>query len=239
MGGDGQSLARIYLPTGSDDAPVGAGEEIPVGSRGSSRRLRPSTRHGAAFDFVRDLRWGRPGSARARASSKAVRSAEIARAVQRPPGGVEAPRRVAVHWDTSSLPRRTSTVPHAPGSMPRTSTSTLLPLLPPDALPANVRSHMRDWHTIRAAVPETTFAAGISASSRRRSPCRLASERTERSHARYNAILFPQSTRGRKHPRILIGPGSALDSDRARGLPGQLGTEARPRRAQPRGSFPT
>ena len=136
-----------------DDAPVGAGEEIPVGLEGIFEGACPPFHPDmdAAVDYVLGLRWGPAGIFSApEAQQHPWRSAEIARAVPRPSEeAIEATKTLCRYiWDTY-------------GRFPATVDPFLMSVwyqaahldvdfydryYPVDALPPHVRSHMRDWH---------------------------------------------------------------------------------------------
>jgi hypothetical protein len=136
-----------------DDAPVGAGEEIPVGLPGIFEGACPPFHPDmdAAVDFVLDLRWGKDGifSAPDRQLTPWV-SDSIARAVPRPSDeAIECTKTLCRYiWDTY-------------GRFPATLDPFLMTVwyqachldvdfydryYPPEALPPHVRSHMHDWH---------------------------------------------------------------------------------------------
>jgi hypothetical protein len=136
-----------------DGAPVGAGEEIPVGLEGIFEGACPPFHADmdAAVDFVLDLRWGERGIFSAPESRPLPwRSPEVARAVPRPSDeAVEATKTLCRYiWNTY-------------GRFPATIDPFLMTVwyqaahldvdfydryYPPEAVPAHVRSHMRDWH---------------------------------------------------------------------------------------------
>ncbi len=138
-----------------DDAPVGAGEEVPVGLDGIFEGACPPFHAdmGAAVDFVLDQRWGQHGIFSAPESRPIPwRSAEIARAVPRPSDeAIEATKTLCGYiWNTY-------------GRFPATIDPFLMTVwyqaahldvgfydryYPPEALPPHVRSHMHDWHGI-------------------------------------------------------------------------------------------
>jgi hypothetical protein len=138
-----------------DDAPVGAGERIPVGLPGIFEGACPPffESMSAAVDHVVALRWGK-GGIFSEPDSQHIPwvSSEVARAVPAPSEeAIEATKTLCTYiWETY-------------GRFP----ATLDPFLttvwyqachldldfydryyPPEALPAHVRSHMHDWHDL-------------------------------------------------------------------------------------------
>jgi hypothetical protein len=138
-----------------DDAPVGAGESIPVGLPGIFEGACPPffENMSAAVDHVVALRWGK-GGIFSEPDSQHIPwvSSEVARAVPPPSEeAIEATKTLCTYiWETY-------------GRFP----ATLDPFLttvwyqachldldfydryyPPEALPAHVRSHMHDWHDL-------------------------------------------------------------------------------------------
>jgi hypothetical protein len=138
-----------------DDAPVGAGEEVPVGLEGIFEGACPPFHADmdAAVDFVLDQRWGERGIFSAPEGRPIPwRSAEIARAVPRPSDeAIEATKTLCRYiWNTY-------------GRFPATIDPFLMTVwyqaahldigfydryYPPEALPPHVRSHMHDWHGV-------------------------------------------------------------------------------------------
>jgi hypothetical protein len=138
-----------------DEAPVGAGEEIPVGLPGVFEGACPPFHADmdAAVDFVLDQRWGEDGIFSAPHKRKIPwRSAEVARAVPRPSDeAIEATKTLCRYiWNTY-------------GRFPATIDPFLMTVwyqaahldidfydryYPADALPPRVRSHMHDWHEL-------------------------------------------------------------------------------------------
>jgi hypothetical protein len=136
-----------------DDAPVGAGEEIPVGLEGIFEGACPPFHRDmdAAVDDVLDLRWGKEGIFSTPAAQQVPwRSPEVARGVPRPSEeAVEATKTLCRYiWDTY-------------GRFPATIDPFLMTVwyqaahldvdfydryYPPEALPAHVRTHLHDWH---------------------------------------------------------------------------------------------
>jgi hypothetical protein len=138
-----------------DDAPVGAGEEIPVGLEGIFEGACPPFQADmdAAVDFVLDQRWGAHGIFSAPEARRIPwRSPEVARAVPPPSDeAVEATKTLCRYiWNTY-------------GRFPATIDPFLMTVwyqaahldvefydryYPPEALPPHVRSHMHDWHDL-------------------------------------------------------------------------------------------
>ena len=138
-----------------DDAPVGAGEELPVGLEGIFEGACPPFQADmdAAVDFVLGQRWGERGIFSSPESRLIPwRSVEVARAVPRPSDeAIEATKTLCRYiWDTY-------------GRFPATIDPFLMTVwyqaahldiafydrfYPPEALPAHVRSHMHDWHDL-------------------------------------------------------------------------------------------
>jgi len=138
-----------------DDAPVGAGEEIPVGLEGVFEGACPPFRADmdAAVDFVLDQRWGENGIFSAPDSRPIPwRSSEVARAVPPPSNeAIEATKTLCSYiWNTY-------------GRFPATIDPFLMTVwyqaahldvefydryYPQEALPPHVRSHMQDWHRV-------------------------------------------------------------------------------------------
>jgi hypothetical protein len=138
-----------------DDAPVGAGEEIPVGLEGIFEGACPPFHADmdAAVDFVLDQRWGENGIFSAPDNRQIPwRSPEVARAVPPPSDeAVEATKTLCRYiWDSY-------------GRFPATIDPFLMTVwyqaahldvefydryYPPEALPPHVRSHMHDWHDV-------------------------------------------------------------------------------------------
>ncbi len=136
-----------------DDAPVGAGESIPVGLEGVFEGACPPFHSDmdAAVDFIIDLRWGDDGIFSAPESRPIPwRSPEVARQVPRPSEeAIEATKTLCRYiWNTY-------------GRFPATIDPFLMTVwyqaahldvefydryYPPEALPEHVRSHMHDWH---------------------------------------------------------------------------------------------
>jgi hypothetical protein len=154
IGGEGTSGSLGFtFHRVPDDAPVGAGEEIPVGLEGIFEGACPPFHRDmdAAVDHVLELRWGKEGIFSAPDSQQIPwRSPEIARGVPRPSEeAVEATKTLCRYiWDTY-------------GRFPATIDPFLMTVwyqaahldidfydryYPPEALPAHVRSHLRDWH---------------------------------------------------------------------------------------------
>ena len=154
IGGEGTSGSLGFtFHRVPDDAPVGAGEEIPVGLEGIFEGSCPPFHADmdAAVDHVLDLRWGKEGIFSAPDSQQIPwRSPEIARGVPRPSDeAVEATKTLCRYiWDTY-------------GRFPATIDPFLMTVwyqsahldvdfydryYPPEALPAHVRSHLQDWH---------------------------------------------------------------------------------------------
>jgi hypothetical protein len=154
IGGDGPcgSLGFTFHRV-PDDAPFGAGEEIPVGLEGIFEGACPPFHADmdAAVDFVLDLRWGERGIFSAPESRQLPwRSPEVARAVPHPSEeAIEATKTLCRYiWSTY-------------GRFPATIDPFLMTVwyqaahldvdfydryYPPEAVPAHVRSHLRDWH---------------------------------------------------------------------------------------------
>jgi hypothetical protein len=138
-----------------DDAPVGAGEEIPVGLEGIFEGACPPFQPDmdAAVDFVLDRRWGERGIFSAPEGRLIPwRSAEVTTAVPRPSDeAVQATKTLCRYiWDTY-------------GRFPATIDPFVMTVwyqaahldvdfydryYPPEALPPHVRSHMHDWHDL-------------------------------------------------------------------------------------------
>lgn len=138
-----------------DDAPVGAGEEIPVGLQGIFEGACPPFHADmdAAVDFIVAQRWGERGIFSAPENRQIPwRSPEVARAVPHPSDeAVEATKTLCRYiWNTY-------------GRFPATIDPFLMTVwyqaahldvefydryYPPEALPAHVRSHMHEWHDI-------------------------------------------------------------------------------------------
>lgn len=136
-----------------EDAPVGAGEELPVGLEGIFEGACPPFHADmdAAVDFILNQRWGERGIFSAPESRISPwRCAEVAHAVPRPSDeAIEATRTLCRYiWNTY-------------GRFPATIDPFLMTVwyqaahldvdfydryYSPEALPAHVRSHMRDWH---------------------------------------------------------------------------------------------
>ena len=136
-----------------DDAPVGAGETIPVGLSGIFEGACPPWHADmdAAVDFILDQRWGKHGIFLAQDKVQIPwRSPEVRSAVPRPSEeAVEATKTLCRYiWDTY-------------GRFPATIDPFLMTVwyqaahldvdfydrhYPPEALPPHVRSHMHDWH---------------------------------------------------------------------------------------------
>jgi hypothetical protein len=136
-----------------DDAPVGAGEEIPVGLDGIFEGACPPYHADmdAAVDFILGQRWGPNGIFSAPERRPLPwRTSEIARAVPRPSEeAIEATKTLCRYiWNTY-------------GRFPATIDPFLMTVwyqaahldiefydryYPPEAVPGHVRSHMRDWH---------------------------------------------------------------------------------------------
>ncbi len=136
-----------------DDAPVGAGEEIPVGLEGVFEGACPPFHADmdAAVDFILAQRWGEDGIFSAPERRHIPwRSPEIARGVPRPSAeAIEATKTLCRYiWNTY-------------GRFPATIDPFLMTVwyqaahldvefydrfYPPEAVPAHMRSHMRDWH---------------------------------------------------------------------------------------------
>jgi hypothetical protein len=136
-----------------DDAPVGAGEEIPVGLPGIFEAACPPFHRSmdAAVDHVLALRWGKRGIFSAPEKQKIPWSSpEVARAVPPPSEeAIECTKTLCRYiWETY-------------GRFPATLDPFLMTVwyqachldvdfydryYPQDALPAHVRSHMADWH---------------------------------------------------------------------------------------------
>lgn len=138
-----------------DDAPVGAGETIPVGLSGIFEGACPPWHADmdAAVDFILDQRWGKHGIFLAQDNVQIPwRSPEVRSAVPRPSEeAVEATKTLCRYiWDTY-------------GRFPATIDPFLMTVwyqaahldvdfydrhYPPEALPPHVRSHMHDWHDL-------------------------------------------------------------------------------------------
>lgn len=136
-----------------EDAPVGAGEEIPVGLDGIFEGACPPYHADmdAAVDFVLEQRWGSRGIFSAPERRPIPwRRTEIAHGVPRPSEeAIEATKTLCRYiWNTY-------------GRFPATLDPFLMTVwyqaahldiefydryYPPEALPAHVRSHMHDWH---------------------------------------------------------------------------------------------
>jgi hypothetical protein len=136
-----------------DDAPVGAGETIPVGLEGIFEGACPPFHADmdAAVDFILDQRWGEDGIFLAQDKMQIPwRSPEVRGAVPHPSDeAVEATKTLCRYiWDTY-------------GRFPATIDPFLTTVwyqaahldvdfydlhYPPEALPPHVRSHMHDWH---------------------------------------------------------------------------------------------
>ena len=137
------------------DAPVGAGEEIPVGLDGIFEGACPPYHADmdAAVDFILEQRWGAEGIFSAPERRPIPwRSSEIAHAVPRPSDeAIDATKTLCRYiWNTY-------------GRFPATLDPFLMTVwyqaahldiefydryYPPEALPAHVRSHMHDWHEL-------------------------------------------------------------------------------------------
>jgi hypothetical protein len=153
-GGEGacEGLGFTFHPV-PDDAPVGAGEQIPVGLPGLFEAAVPPFHESmeAAVDWVVDLRWG-PDGIFSQPDKLHVpwKSADVARAVPRPSElAIEATKTLCTYiWD-------------AYGRFPATIDPFLTTVwyqachldvafydryYPPEALPPHVRSHMHDFH---------------------------------------------------------------------------------------------
>jgi hypothetical protein len=136
-----------------DDAPVGAGEEIPVGLEGVFEGACPPFHRDmdAAVDFVVDLRWGETGIFSAPEKQQIPwRSPEVARAVPRPSEeAIEATKTLCSYiWDTygrfpATIDPFLTTVWYQAAHL---DVDFYDRFYPPEALPAHVRSHMQDWH---------------------------------------------------------------------------------------------
>jgi hypothetical protein len=138
-----------------DDAPVGAGERIPVGLPGIFEGACPPffDTMSAAVDHVVALRWGKGGIfSEPDAQRIPWASSEVARAVPPPSDeAIEATKTLCTYiWETY-------------GRFPATVDPFLTTVwyqachldvdfydryYPPEALPPHVRSHMRDWHDL-------------------------------------------------------------------------------------------
>jgi hypothetical protein len=156
MGGEGPcgSLGFTFHRV-PDGAPVGAGEELPVGLAGVFEGACPPFHPDmdAAVDFVLDLRWGETGIFSAPEKQQIPwRSSEVAHAVPRPSDeAIEATKTLCRYiWNTY-------------GRFPATIDPFLMTVwyqaahldvdfydryYPPEALPGHVRSHMHDWHEL-------------------------------------------------------------------------------------------
>ena len=138
-----------------DDAPVGAGEEIPVGLEGIFEGACPPFQPDmdAAVEFVLDQRWGEKGIFSSPESRPIpYRSPEVPRAVARPSEeAVQATKTLCRYvWDTY-------------GRFPATIDPFVMTVwyqaahldvdfydryYPPESLPPHVRSHMHEWHDL-------------------------------------------------------------------------------------------
>jgi hypothetical protein len=136
-----------------DDAPVGAGERIPVGLPGVFEAAVPPFHESmdAAVDWVVDIRWGPDGIfSEPEKHELPWKSADVPRAVPRPSElAIEATKTLCTYiWQ-------------AYGRFPATIDPFLTTVwyqschldvafydryYPPDALPPHIRSHMHDWH---------------------------------------------------------------------------------------------
>ena len=136
-----------------EDAPVGAGEELPVGLAGIFEGACPPFHADmdAAVDFVLDLRWGprRGSSPRPRAADSVALARSRARVPRPSEEAIEATKTLCRYiWDTYG--RFPATID--PFLMTVWYQATHLDIdfydrfYPPEALPPHVRSHMRDWH---------------------------------------------------------------------------------------------
>jgi hypothetical protein len=155
-GGDGscEGLGFTFHEV-PDDAPVGAGELIPVGLPGIFEGACPPFHRDmdAAVDFVVSQRWGPTGIFSA-PDGQAIpwKSADVARAVPRPSEeAIEATKTLCRYiWETH-------------GRFPATIDPFLTTVwyqschldvefydrfYPPEALPPHIRNHMRDWHEL-------------------------------------------------------------------------------------------
>ncbi|MGH2871658.1 MAG: hypothetical protein ACRDL5_04255 [Solirubrobacteraceae bacterium] len=138
-----------------DDAPVGAGEEIPVGLKGIFEGACPPFHPDmdAAVDFVLDLRWGEQGIFSGSGSRPTpYRSPEVVRSVPRPSEEAIEATKTLCRYIWSTYGRFPATVD--PFTMTVWYQAAHLEVdfydryYPPEAVPAHVRSHMRDWHGI-------------------------------------------------------------------------------------------
>jgi hypothetical protein len=148
--GEGLGFTFHQVP---DDAPVGAGELIPVGLPGVFEGACPPFHADmdAAVDHVVSLRWGKQGIFSAPEKQQIPwKSSEVARAVPPPSeDAIEATKTLCRYiWDTY-------------GRFPATIDPFLTTVwyqschldvgfydrfYPEEALPPHIRSHMRDWH---------------------------------------------------------------------------------------------
>ena len=237
IGGDGPcgSLGFTFHQV-PDDAPVGAAEEIPSGSRGSSRAPAPllPPRHGRRGRLRARPPLGADGIFSApEAQQDPWRSAEIARAVPRPSEeAIEATKTLCRYiWDTY-------------GRFPATVDPFLMTVwyqaahldvdfydryYPVEALPrARPLAHARLARPLddRARRPRPR-ARGSRPRARRHAPGARLAYRTHGtlSATRDNAVLFPHMYSGTQASLdCWIGPGRPLDPDRWFVVcPGQLG----------------
>jgi hypothetical protein len=156
IGGEGPCGSLGFsFHTVPDGAPVGAGEEIPVGLDGIFEGACPPYHADmdAAVDFVLEQRWGAEGIFSAPERRPIPwRSPEIAHAVPRPSDeAIDATKSLCRYiWD-------------AYGRFPATLDPFLMTVwyqaahldiefydryYPPEALPAHMRTHMHDWHDL-------------------------------------------------------------------------------------------
>jgi hypothetical protein len=137
-----------------EDAPVGAGEEIPVGLEGIFEGACPPFHADmdAAVDFILDQRWGAHGIFSASERLTPWRSPEVARSVPRPSEEAIEATRVLCRYIWTTYGRFPATID--PFLMTVWYQAAHLDVefydryYPPEALPAHVRSHMHDWHEL-------------------------------------------------------------------------------------------
>lgn len=135
------------------DAPVGAGELLPVGLRGLFEGCCPPFHASmeAAVDHVVSLRWGKDGIFSAPESQQIPwLSPDVARAVPRPSDeAIEATRALCRYiWDTygrfpATIDPFVTTVWYQACHL---DVAFYDRYYPREALPERVRSHMHDWH---------------------------------------------------------------------------------------------
>jgi len=136
-----------------DDAPVGAGEEIPVGLPGIFEGACPPFQPDmdAAVDFVIGLRFGATGIFSTPDSQKIPwRSADIARAVPPPSEEAIAATKTLCNYIWNTYGRFPATLDPFLTTVWYQACHLDIDFYdryyPADAIPARVRAHMHDWH---------------------------------------------------------------------------------------------